>query len=366
MAGDAFAQPGPAVLVPEAPPPQNVTFIGRNLFHRKLRQSKAIVIGSDRLLEDAEYLLEYACQAGIPLDPEMVQTLVFARSEDKLNNDDTVRALAAITSLAVKLKPVTADTLRACKNQAANTIRHYKWAIGLGIFLLVSSVLSYVTTRLSDTLTADITRANELAVTLNSGVDGGSAAVTPPGTLMNLQQYAATTREVFGLSHQLSYFVLAWKEYPAKENGLPITDKDMEITVPVDLGREVPSKTRVYQPVRYFAQDIQRRASLTYGAVTNFILPPLYAILGTFAYLLRSFSEQVKARTFTPSVTDSARFIIAAIGGGVVGLFSTSFTTGSAATLSPLAIAFLVGYGTDIFFSALDGLQQVFTKQKPG
>jgi hypothetical protein len=74
----------------------------------------------------------------------------------------------------------------------------------------------------------------------------------------------------------------------------------------------------------------------------------------------------VRARTFTPSVTDSARFIIAAIGGGVVGLFSSSFAMGSAASLSPLAIAFLVGYGTDIFFSVLDGLQQAFTKQKPG
>jgi hypothetical protein len=171
---------------------------------------------------------------------------------------------------------------------------------------------------------------------------------------------------VFGLSHQLSYFVLAWNEYPATQNGLPITDKDMEIAVPVDLAKEVPSKTRIYQPVRYFAQDIQRRASLTYGALTNFILPPLYAILGAFAYLLRSFSEQVKARTFTPSVTDSARFIIAAIGGGVVGLFSSSFAMGPAASLSPLAIAFLVGYGTDIFFSVLDGLQQAFTRQKTG
>jgi hypothetical protein len=101
---------------------------------------------------------------------------------------------------------------------------------------------------------------------------------------------------------------------------------------------------------------------LYYGALSNFLLPPLYAILGACAYLLRSFSEQVKNRTFLPSRTDSARFIIAAIGGGAVGLFN-NFTLGE--NFPPLAIAFLVGYATDIFFSFLDRFQQTFAKPKP-
>jgi len=95
--------------------------------------------------------------------------------------------------------------------------------------------------------------------------------------------------------------------------------------------------------------------------LSNFLLPPLYAILGgACAYLLRSFSEQVRTRTLSPSRTDSARFIIAAIG-GAVGLFN-NFTMGE--SFPPLAIAFLVGYATDIFFSFLDRIQQSFTKPK--
>jgi hypothetical protein len=139
----------------------------------------------------------------------------------------------------------------------------------------------------------------------------------------------------------------------------------MEITVPAVIKDEVEKKTPIYQAVRYFAKDIQERTTLFYGALSNFLLPPLYAILGACAYLLRTFSEQIKARTFAPSVAASARFIIAAIGGGVVGLFS-NFTLGQGTSLSPLAIAFVVGYATDIFFSFLDGLQQAFTKAKPG
>ena len=58
-----------------------------------------------------------------------------------------------------------------------------------------------------------------------------------------------------------------------------------------------------------------------------------------------------------------AHFLIAGIGGAVVGLFS-NFTISQGASISPLAIAFLVGYGVDVFFSFLEGLMQSFTKGK--
>jgi hypothetical protein len=44
-----------------------------------------------------------------------------------------------------------------------------------------------------------------------------------------------------------------------------------------------------------------------------------------------------------------------------VGLFNYSITQG--ASISPLAIAFLVGYAVDVFFAFLEGLLQAFTKK---
>jgi putative flippase GtrA len=68
--------------------------------------------------------------------------------------------------------------------------------------------------------------------------------------------------------------------------------------------------------------------------------------------------------TFKPSSrANLARFLIAGIGGAVVGLFG-NFTITQEASISPLAIAFLVGYAVDVFFSFLDGLVQTFTKRK--
>jgi hypothetical protein len=115
----------------------------------------------------------------------------------------------------------------------------------------------------------------------------------------------------------------------------------------------------VYQHVRYFAQSIQHSVATSFGAVATCILPMLYAVLGACAFLLRSFEEQIRTRTFTAGDKHVARFLIAAIGGLIVGLFSNvNFAQG--ATLSPLAIAFLVGYAIDIFFSFLEGFLQTF------
>jgi hypothetical protein len=128
-----------------------------------------------------------------------------------------------------------------------------------------------------------------------------------------------------------------------------------------DLSAAAEDRTQVYQDVRYFAQSLLDDVSFFYGAITACLLPVLYALLGTCAYLLRNFEKQMALRTFTPSAANSARFLIAAIGGAVVGLFN-NFTITEGASIPPLAIAFLVGYAVDVFFAFLEGLLQTFTK----
>jgi hypothetical protein len=65
--------------------------------------------------------------------------------------------------------------------------------------------------------------------------------------------------------------------------------------------------------------------------------------------------------TFIPSPANSARFLIAAIGGAVVGLFN-NFTVTPEASIPPLALAFLVGYAVDVFFAFLEGLLKAFAR----
>jgi hypothetical protein len=124
-------------------------------------------------------------------------------------------------------------------------------------------------------------------------------------------------------------------------------------------------RTAVFQDVRYFAQSLLDDVSFFYSAITACLLPSLYALLGTCAYLLRTFEQQMSARTFTPSAANSARFLIAATGVAVVGLFN-NFTITQGASIPPLAIAFLLGYAVEVFFAFLEGLLQAFTKTGSG
>jgi hypothetical protein len=147
-----------------------------------------------------------------------------------------------------------------------------------------------------------------------------------------------------------------------KDNQQIIKDKfQLPIGLP-NMPKTLDMLTATYQDSRLFAQDILDLVSVYYGAITTCLLPVLYALLGTCAYLLRTFEQQMAFRTFMPSsVANSARFLIAAIGGAVVGLFN-NFTITQGASIPPLAIAFLVGYAVDVFFAFLEGLLQAFTK----
>jgi|HubBroStandDraft_1064217.scaffolds.fasta_scaffold00221_3 hypothetical protein len=124
--------------------------------------------------------------------------------------------------------------------------------------------------------------------------------------------------------------------------------------------------TTTYQDVRSFAQDVLDLVSVSYGAINTCLLPILYALLGTCAYLLRCLEEELRTLTFTPSSRANwARFLVAGISGAVVGLFG-NFSITEGASISPLAIAFLMGYAVDVFFSFLEGLLKSFTKPKNG
>jgi xanthine/uracil permease len=70
-------------------------------------------------------------------------------------------------------------------------------------------------------------------------------------------------------------------------------------------------------------------------------------------------AAQTGTKTYRPSFFDRARLIIALIAGTVVGLFN-NFTQG--VSVSPLAIAFLVGYAVEVFFSFLDAFVHTFER----
>jgi hypothetical protein len=108
---------------------------------------------------------------------------------------------------------------------------------------------------------------------------------------------------------------------------------------------------------------IQEKANLIVGVLGAYILPILFGAIGAVAYVIRTISEQIKTTTF--AMNSPTRHIMRAALGGMVGLviglfgdLSTKFS------LSPLALAFLAGYGVEAVFSMFDALIEKFKTAK--
>lgn len=345
----------------------------------------------DGAVEKALLLLMYAAEHGKKVDETTRKSILEAR----VGEWDDTRAnnlLAALAQISSQLSPVTAESIRASCDQSKPTISSLrKWTIILAIPIILFSLLSFVSSSISIAIRSDVTTANELAVKLRAEL--GSPQAPTGGTpekpalpkglnegdvIAQLQQYASTVRAIDTRARQLNLFVFRAEPDPfaryrwnakqseeQREQNQRIMKQQFQLEVALTNLPEAADKlTTTYQDVRSFAQNILDLVSVSYGAITTCILPVLYALLGTCAYLLRCFEEELRNVTFTPSSrANLARFFIAAIGGAVVGLFG-NFTITQGASISPLAIAFLVGYAVDVFFSFLEALLQTFTKNK--
>jgi hypothetical protein len=342
-------------------------------------------------LNDAERLLKYTVDKGIHIDDDIRDSILRARLtvSGGWNQETAANLLIALTKLAALAKPVTAKSLKWCGDTRLTMSTPFWVAICLAIIIVPFSVVSFVASAISSAIRTDIAAGNEFAVQLrvqlgplpaapqNSLSTGESSAsvssTSTPSQLANnsndvviteLQQFAATIRAVDARTRQLKLFVINDIYDPfASDRKNP--DKIRQIfQLPdglPDVAQAASSLTSNFKKVRSFADSALDDVSFYYGAITTCILPVLYALLGMCAYLLRTFEQQIRTLTFIPSKANFASFLIAGIGGAVVGLFN-NFSITQGASIPPLAIAFLVGYAVDVFFAFLEGMLQSFNK----
>jgi hypothetical protein len=339
-------------------------------------------------LKDAEFMVAYAAESGIELEPK-IRALVLRARVAETNGQWTVDIaedlLSSVTILAMKLRPVTVESVKLCPNsvEADRLIRLYrKIVIILASLIVPFSFVTFVGGELTKTISLDLEPANKLAVIVGSADEVSvTSAQTPKQrteAIRTLQEFAANTRLLYAHARQLDVLLAGAITDPYAGEKADANNRRDTLELPPDLTNLSGVATKrisVYQGIRYFAQTVQETVTIIYGAFGTCVLPVLYALLGSSAYLLREFEQQLRTRTLTQTDAHIAHFIVAAISGAVVGLFSnlgsgangsmTPFNFGQGSLVSPLAMAFLVGYAVDVFFSFLEGMIQSFSRSRP-
>ncbi len=141
-----------------------------------------------------------------------------------------------------------------------------------------------------------------------------------------------------------------------KDNPHHVTDINVppQISTTSEIVNAGLTQIVAYQLIRNFSLAAYKTNWVFYGGITTYVLPAVYALLGATLYGFRLSARLIRNRSFLPSDAHSARYFIALISGIVIGLFGSLVPKNLA--LPPLAVAFLVGYAVEIFFSRLDDL----------
>jgi hypothetical protein len=105
----------------------------------------------------------------------------------------------------------------------------------------------------------------------------------------------------------------------------------------------------------------------------KWLLPLLYGALGAMVFVVRTLSMQARDRLFRKEAQVSLvlRVFLGSISGLAIGWFWTHDSSPATAngevmslsTLSPFALAFIAGYGVELFFALLDKIIATFTNK---
>jgi hypothetical protein len=338
----------------------------------------------EHMIKDAQLLLSYAATVGATLDDTDVKLLndeIRKAAADKSGAYDYSDALLAYSRVAKQLLPVTAYTLRECFVRSRRIMQSYaRWG-GVFVILVVSaSLVTFVSSSISDSMKGEIDLANSKTITLRAhfGVPGkespsgqlsnaastGQANYSEQDRLVDLQQLAISTRSIYGRSKQLRWLIVPGVDDPFREKS-PV---DMRKTFELDVSKpDYDNFTHIvgtYQEVRAYAQSLRDAVAFWYGGIAASILPVFYALLGASAWSLRRMQIGLRDRTFASFGGNSAQMLVAAIAGTVISLFSGLFAS-TTVSLSPLAWAFLAGYSSDSLFQLLDGILRTRPRGEP-
>ncbi len=330
----------------------------------------------DGILADVELLLVHAAGRGYRLDDTLGAALLQARAarHDAVLTPETGTGLINLYGqLSQQAKPATAESLRnSAGTSLGGALRYYRNYVSVLMVLIVPiSLATFVSFGLSGLMKKDLDIANSLQLRLQGELlhqpDPAAAAAPAPAAEPalpsgvnqsdvdeQLQQLTTELRVIYNRAVIIRGLTLFLIRDPVTDGLVSKQDKFQSMVDTAQRSRNVATtKIRLLGEVAPFAEELMDCVNVMYGAVNACILPILYAWLGACAFLLRRLCRASEEGVFTGQVSATGRMVMAGIGGMVIGFFNNLVVDGGV-SISPFALAFLVGYAVDMFYGVLE------------
>ncbi|KVT99705.1 hypothetical protein WM28_29040 [Burkholderia ubonensis] len=183
------------------------------------------------------------------------------------------------------------------------------------------------------------------------------AAATPPSILVKEHcEPPGISKETYQIIEMCNEYSYIAKRFEAAIYGVSAF-KESWAFWPIRFMFEIPN-------FRSGEQADARSVAIVLSTFTSYILPILFAVIGSFAASVRGIYEKIQDGVLAPRdrVVTLVRLPLGLIAGVTVGLFFdpsivvTHVSLGAGLSLSASAIAFAAGYGAETFFSKIDSL----------
>jgi hypothetical protein len=334
----------------------------------------------EQAIEDGQRLISYIAKNGnTELPSELAQAMIEAKYKAASGDwgaEDETRFLINYDKLANIVYPVTVESINAIiPDQSSDSVTTTKaekavaWyrrytVIALAI-LLIAQLYWMIGNNLRVNLKAifDQREVNHASLIKDKSV--GVELAQLKETLRLANQKLDANYQLLKKWNQISSFGMSFSGDMPEYTKERLSYKDAS-----SYGVEKPGQTADPQLKNDKEAELDRglyKARIMYfknllaadfflDAFQGYILPLLYGLLGAFIYVLRSLLKEIKRLTYTfdSEIRYRLRLTLGALGGMVVGWFFKPQGVDSLASLSPMALAFLMGYNVDVLFSIMD------------
>lgn len=330
-----------------------------------------------KMIEDGLRLVSYIAKNGnTELPHDLAQAMIAAKfkaTSGEWTAEDETDFLVSYDKLSTLVYPVTVESIHAitpnpnAKGKSVSAAEHsVKWyrrstMVALGI-MLIAHLYFIIGNNLRVNLAEVFDKRTELHQTIDQTNTDLSKNQALNDKLEMINQELDANYQLLKAWNSISAFGHDFKDDLPKYTSARLVAESASVVMNDQTpdAADAPNLDNSMSAERYKARLIYfqnlQAADFFLGVFQGYLLPLLYGLLGAFIFVLRSLHSDIQNLTYTreSEIKYRLRLTLGMLGGMVIGWFFKPSEIDVMASLSPMAVAFLMGYNVDVLFSIMD------------